>query len=78
MLPLVRPWSTEDLEKLKSMANAGASPVRCAAALRRTVASVRTKAREQGTPFRTQREARKLLNAAQAQADLMASRRQSR
>jgi hypothetical protein len=75
MLPIVRPWTADDLEKLKIMVAAGSSPIRCAAALRRTTSSVRVKAREIGAPFRSQREVRRLLSAAQAEADFQVSRR---
>ncbi len=72
MVPLVRAWTADDLEKLKQMAATGASPMRCGAALKRTAASVRVKARELGTPFRSQREVRKLMTLAQAHADAAA------
>lgn len=74
MLPLVKAWTQEDLDKLKRMALSGSSPIRCAAALRRSSSSVRAKARELGTPFRSLRETRKLLNAAQLVADDDASK----
>jgi hypothetical protein len=45
------PWTDEENERLKQLAVSGASVVRAAAALRRSMISVRDQARKLGTPF---------------------------
>jgi hypothetical protein len=50
-----RTWTLEHLEELKALVKAGASPVRAAARLKRTIASVRTIAKQGGFPFPDQR-----------------------
>jgi hypothetical protein len=66
MKPLVREWNTEEIDKLKSLVMAGATPARAAVALRRSRGSVQNKAREIGVPFphtvqaRMERQARYL------------------
>jgi hypothetical protein len=46
-----RKWTTEDCEKLKALVQQGASAFRASAALRRSVPTVKNKARELGCPF---------------------------
>lgn len=46
--PLSRPWTDEDLVKLKQLAESGATRMRAAAALNRASSSVVKKARELG------------------------------
>lgn len=53
-----RPWTEEEVNKLRAMVASGASPVRTCAALRRSLAVTKIKAREIGTPFRTVLEER--------------------
>jgi hypothetical protein len=64
MLPITKPWTDLERQKLKHMIEAGASPLKCAAALKRKLNSVRKQAHIIGTPFpdlrtvrRRQREA---------------------
>lgn len=71
MMPLVRPWSDADVERLRVMAAAGASPIKCAAALRRNVQAIRRQAGRLGIRLPTLREQRKRLRDAEAQADVM-------
>ncbi|MGM4905907.1 hypothetical protein AB8B21_07500 [Tardiphaga sp. 866_E4_N2_1] len=56
-------WSEDQLAKLKSMAEAGASPVRVAAALNRNTASVRVMGRKIGITFKGVREAKRERDA---------------
>jgi len=51
-------WTKEDDERLKAFVAQGASIVRAVAALRRTKASIRTRARALGCPFPPLRVAR--------------------
>ncbi len=51
-----RGWTEEELEKLKALVKAGASPYRASVALGRSRAHVRIKAREIGYPFPHLRE----------------------
>lgn len=64
MLPITKTWSDPERLRLKQMIEAGASPLKCAAALKRKLNSVRKQAHSIGTPFpdlrvvrRRQREA---------------------
>jgi hypothetical protein len=50
-LPRKSAWTEEENERLKALATSGASVVRAAAALRRSIISVRDHARQLGTPF---------------------------
>jgi hypothetical protein len=56
-------WTAGDLEKLEKLIDEGASAVRAAAALKRRIVVVQTKARSIGKPFPTVREMRKKLFA---------------
>jgi hypothetical protein len=51
-------WTDEENEGLKGLATSGASMVRAAAALGRSMISVRDQARKLGTPFPSLRIAR--------------------
>jgi hypothetical protein len=51
-------WTPEEIDRLISLAESGATVVRAAAALRRPAAAVRNKARELGKPLVGAREAR--------------------
>ncbi|WP_398477713.1 hypothetical protein [Tardiphaga sp.] len=68
MMPLVKPWSEADIERLRVMAAAGASPIKCAAALRRNVQAIRRQASRLGIHLPTLREQRKRLREAEAEA----------
>jgi hypothetical protein len=51
-------WTVEDSQRLTSFVENGASPIRAAAALRRTIGAVRAQARLLGSPFPPLRVAR--------------------
>ena len=61
--PIVRGWSTDELERLKQLANAGASVTRCAAAVNRSSASIRSQARKLGIPLAGTRAVRAVQKA---------------
>lgn len=46
-----RTWMPEQLEELRALVTAGASPARAAARLKRSIASVQIKAKDEGFPF---------------------------
>jgi len=48
MKPLTRPWSPEEIEKLKKLGEEGASVMRCSAALNRSGHSIMKAARSLG------------------------------
>jgi GcrA cell cycle regulator len=52
------PWTTEDNERLKGLVAQGASVIRAAAALNRSIMGVRHQARKIGCPFPPLRIAR--------------------
>ena len=54
-----RPWSEEDLERLKALVLAGASAVRASVALKRPLKVVKLRARKLGVPFQHDNELRK-------------------
>ena len=56
---ITRPWTEEDIAKLKRLQASGASPARAAIALKRSRQYVKEKARALGVPFMTMRERRK-------------------
>lgn len=60
---LNKTWTPEDIARLISLAESGATVLRAAAALRRPAAAVRTKARELGKPLVGAREARAATRA---------------
>lgn len=68
MMPITRPWSGAERDKLKQMIEAGASPLKCAAALKRNLNSVRKQAHAIGTPFPDMRAVRRRLKDAQVAA----------
>lgn len=68
MMPLIRPWSAEESEKLKAMAEAGASPIKIAAAMKRNVQAVRRQANRLGISLPTTGETRKRQRALEAEA----------
>lgn len=56
-------WDAQELEHLKQLIASGVSPLRAAAALKRSITGVKAKARLLGTPFPTDRDAKKLREA---------------
>jgi hypothetical protein len=56
---ITRPWTEEEIARLKRLQASGASPARAAIALKRSRQYVREKARALGVPFMTMRERRK-------------------
>jgi hypothetical protein len=74
MLPLTKQWTSEETEKLRKLVESGASPIRCAAALKRRVASVRLQARKIGTPFPSRRDVTKALKQAEEDAHRLVRR----
>jgi hypothetical protein len=54
-------WTEADNERIRQFVKQGTSALRAAAALKRTIISVRAQARKIGTPFPTVNEARKKL-----------------
>jgi hypothetical protein len=63
MEPIKGPWTEQDNERLLEMVGRGASAFRASAALKRSVPSVRGRARKLGSPFPSIRESRKASNA---------------
>ena len=59
-----RSWSRDEEDRLISFAQSGASIIRAAAALKRTVSAVRARAIVLGISFRTRNEFRKKLKIA--------------
>jgi hypothetical protein len=56
--PIVSQWTTEEDERLRDLVTQGASIVRAAAALNRSMGKVRHRARKLGCPFLPVRIAR--------------------
>lgn len=56
------PWGERDDETLKQLVLAGATPIRAAAFLKRSIISVKSKARRLKTPFPTEQAARRRRN----------------
>lgn len=69
MLPLIRVWTDQERSRLLELIASGASPMKCAAALKRRVASVRKQAREMGHPFPSIHQFRRGLKEAAASAE---------
>jgi hypothetical protein len=60
-MPLInKPWTESDIDRLKTLLANGSSAVRAAAALKRTVNSVKVQARKLGMPFPSVVAVRKL------------------
>ena len=58
----LKPWTDEEIALLRKLRDAGASPGRASVALKKTVPTLKAKARELGIPFETfqlQRRVRK-------------------
>jgi len=67
-----RPWSDDDIARLKGLQASGASPVRASVALHRNRLNVMEKARALGVPFMTMHERRK-RQASREAAERMAA-----
>jgi hypothetical protein len=63
-------WTPEQVARLEDLVASGASAVRAAAALRRSIISVQTRARELGMPFPPRRALKKNRIAKEAEAAL--------
>lgn len=61
-------WKPAEIERLRELAAAGATPFRIAAALNRSILSVRSRARLLGIDIRTITEFRKTIRAAERDA----------
>lgn len=72
--PMVTRWTEEEIELLQQLLKSGATAVRAAAALDRSMTSVKNRARQLGTPFPHDRQLAKIrrrkyaLAAAEARA----------
>ncbi|WP_424630544.1 hypothetical protein [Bradyrhizobium sp. SYSU BS000235] len=62
-----RSWTSEHVEELRKLVEAGASSLRAAARLRRTATSVQIKAKESGFPFTDKRIAKRRQRAREAE-----------
>jgi hypothetical protein len=63
-------WTPEQIARLEAMIDAGATAFRAAAAMKRTIISVQTKARQLGKPFPHVRAIRRARLAKEAQANM--------
>lgn len=63
--PTNRSWTPKQIERLKELANAGASPARIAAATKRSIMSVKMRARQVGVEIRTVRQIRARMRDAE-------------
>lgn len=63
-----RSWTSEHIEELRKLVEAGASPLRAAARLNRTSVSVQIKAKELGIPFRDKRIVKRQQRTREAEA----------
>jgi len=62
-MPMTRPWTEEEVNRLMHFARSGTTPLRAAAALKRSLTSVKNRARLVGTPFLTENEMKKVRAA---------------
>jgi hypothetical protein len=69
--PITSPWSDEQIATLKVLLKAGATPLRAAAALGRSMVSVKAKARLLGSPFPSARRNTKVRKANLAASDTL-------
>ena len=56
---IIKPWTDEEISRLKKLQASGATVARASIALKRSKSYVREKARELGIPFATLRERKK-------------------
>jgi hypothetical protein len=54
-----RPWTEDDVERLRELVTSGVSAARASIALKRSIAVTKNKARDLGVPFRPDAELRK-------------------
>jgi hypothetical protein len=54
-----RPWTEDDVKRLRGLVASGASAARASVALKRSIAITKNKARDLGIPFRRDAELRK-------------------
>lgn len=66
--PITSHWSEEQIAALRAMLKVGVTPLRAAAALGRSMVSVKAKARLLGSPFPTVAQYRKMRRAKVAAA----------
>jgi hypothetical protein len=60
---IIKPWSQDDIERLKAMAASGASALRTSIALKRSLATTKRKAHELGIPFSSKCGAKEAASA---------------
>ncbi len=72
-----RTWTAEQIKELKDLVEAGASPNRAAARLKRSVVAVQAKAKAEGFPFKDLRQVKRdwQLREAKVRQDLMSGGR---
>lgn len=70
--PMSAPWTEQQLALLLQFVRSGASPLRAAACLKRSLVSVKSRARAMGNPFPTAAQARRLREAKYAAAQYSA------
>ncbi len=61
-------WTLDQVARLKELADAGASPIRIAAALKRPINGIRARARELGIEIRSIKEIRARVREAERDA----------
>lgn len=66
MVPINKVWTVEEIERLMTLADSGATLMRASAALGRSGSSVQKKAREVGKSFAGARQVRANLRASGA------------
>jgi hypothetical protein len=66
--PRVAPWTPVQVARLGALIDAGASAVRSSAAMKRSIISVQTKARQIGKPFPSVRAVKRARLAKEAAA----------
>jgi hypothetical protein len=69
---IIKPWTDEEIARLKSLQASGATAARASVALKRSKSYVREKPRELGIPFATLRE-RKMRQASREAAERVAA-----
>jgi hypothetical protein len=67
--PITRPWTEDEIERLKTMARSGASVARCSAAFNRPGTSIMSQARKVGVPIAGQRKVKAAQKAKIAAAE---------
>jgi hypothetical protein len=62
--PTINSWTSDQMDRMKQLAVSGASAVRIASALDRSIAAVRVRANKVGIKIRGRREFRKSISEA--------------